>query len=154
MPFLDKPVNIRVFPSEKRIKVVTEKNTLVVQYEGLYVFDTEGVSGVDMPRDLSCYRVVDWFDCKGLYDLDISEINTNDDFVRKIKLFPTTRVDGDQKYMDLLCESFLSEEQLKSFDYSDTMSRFKVVDLLNKHGADKVKMTLWKRDVYPIYKTI
>ena len=64
------------------------------------------------------------------------------------------RVDGRQDYMDLLSESFLTENQLKSFEFSDTMARFKILDLLGKHGAKGVKMALWKRDIYPVYKRL
>ena len=151
-PFVDKVSNIRVIPEEKLIKIITHKGAFTVQYEELHLFDTENVSGVSLKREVVHYRVIDWFDCKGLYDLDFNEITTEDQFVNKIKLFKTLRIDGDQKYLDLLCESFLTEDQLKSFDYSDTMVRFKVADLLKKRGIDKVQMVLWKRDVYPIYK--
>ena len=151
-PFVDKVSNIRVIPEEKLIKIITHKGAFTVQYEELQLFDTENVSGVSLKREIVHYRVVDWFDCKGLYDLAFNEIATEDQFVNKIKLFKTLRIDGDQKYQDLLCESFLTEDQLKNFDYSDTMARFKVADLLKKHGIDKAQVVLWKRDVYPIYK--
>jgi len=151
-PFVDKVSNIRVIPEEKLIKIITHKSAFTVQYEELHLFDTENVSGVSLKREVVHYRVIDWFDCKGLYDLNFNEITTEDQFVNKIKLFKTLRIDGDQKYLDLLCESFLTEDQLKNFDYSDTMARFKVADLLKKHGIDKAQVVLWKRDVYPIYK--
>jgi len=153
-PFVDKASSIRITPEEKLIKIITHKSAFTVQYEELHLFDTENVSGVSLKREVVHYRVIDWFDCKGLYDLDFDEITTEDQFVNKIKLFKTLRIDGDQKYLDLLCESFLTEDQLKNFDYSDTMARFKVADLLKKHGIDKVQMVLWKRDVYPIYKCL
>ena len=153
-PFVDKASSIRITPEEKLIKIITHKSAFTVQYEELHLFDTENVSGVSLKREVVHYRVIDWFDCKGLYDLNFNEITTEDQFVNKIKLFKTLRIDGDQKYLDLLCESFLTEDQLKNFDYSDTMARFKVADLLKKHGIDKVQMVLWKRDVYPIYKCL
>ena len=76
----------------------------------------------------------------------------DDKFVNIIKLFKPRRIDGNQKYLDLLCESFLTESELKSFDYSDTMARFKTTELLEKRGIKKVKMFLWKRDIYPVYE--
>jgi hypothetical protein len=151
-PFVDKVSNIRVLPKEKVIKVMTLRNSFTIQYEKLHLFDTENVDGVSLQRELSHYRVIDWFDCKGLYDLDFDELTTKDKFVSKIKLFKTLRIDGDQKYLDLLCESFLTEDQLKSFDYGDTMARFKVADLLSRHIEKSFSMSSWKRDTYPIYK--
>ena len=107
-PFVDKVSNIRVTPEDKLIKIVTQSNSFTVQYEVLHLFDTENVVGVSLQRDIKHYRVIDWFDCRGLYDLDFDELTTEDKFVSKIKLFKTLRIDGDQKYLDLLCESFLT----------------------------------------------
>ncbi len=152
VPFVDKPNNIRVFPEEKILKVFTERNVYTVRYEELHLYDDENVEGISLDRELLHYRVVDWFDCQGLYDLDFNEILTDDKFVNIIKLFKTRRIDGNQKYLDLLCESFLAEEQLKNFDYSDTMARFKVVDALKKRGVGNPRMSLWKRDIHPVYK--
>lgn len=130
---------------------MAQNTVFSIQYETLHVFDTENVAGVSMQRELQHYRVVDWFDCKGLYDVGFEELTTEDKFVNKIKLFKTLRIDGDQKYLDLLCESFLTEDQLKNFDYSDTMARFKVADLLKRRLGKEISMVSWKRDIYPIY---
>ncbi len=154
VPFTDKSNNIRVYPEEKILKVFTDRNVYTIRYDKLHLYDDENVDGVALERELLHHRVIDWFDCQGLYDLGFGEIVTEDKFVNRIKLFKSRRIDGNQKYLDVLCESFLTDSQLKSFDYSDTMARFKVVSLLSAHGIDKVKMTLWKRDVFPIYKTI
>ena len=152
VPFMDKSNKIRIFPEEKLIKVFTDHNVFVIKYENLYVFDDENVEGFSLNRELLHYRVVDWYDCQGLYDLGFDEITTDDKFVYIVRFFKTRRIDGDQRYLDLLCESFLTDNQLKSFDYSDTMARFKVASLLEKRGINKVKMSLWKRDIYPVYE--
>jgi hypothetical protein len=154
VPFTDKSNNIRIIPEEKILKVFTDRNVYTVRYDKLHLYDDENVEGASLDRELLYYRVIDWFDCQGLYDLDFNEFTTDDKFVNKIKLFKTRRIDGNQRYLDLLCESFLTGKQLKSFDYSDTMARFKVSDLLKKRGVTKPRMSLWKRDIYPIYKTI
>ena len=152
VPFTDKSNKIRIFPEEKLMKVFTDHNVFVIKYENLHVLDDENVEGFSLNRELLHYRVVDWFDCQGLYDLGFDEITTDDKFVYIVRLFKTRRIDGDQRYLDLLCESFLTDNQLKNFDYSDTMAKFKVLDLLEKHGVKKAKMSLWKRDIYPVYK--
>ena len=154
VPFADKSSNLRIFPEEKILKVFTDRNVYTVRYEKLHLYDDENVEGASLDRELLHYRVIDWFDCQGLYDLDFYEITTDDKFVNIIKLFKSRRIDGNQKYLDLLCESFLTDKRLKSFDYSNTMARFKVVDLLKKHGVTDPRMVHWKRDTYPIYKTI
>ena len=151
-PFMDKAASIRVFPDKKLIKIFTQKDVFTILYEKLRLFDTENVSGVTIQRKLKHYRVVDWFDCKGLHSLSFDEVKTGHKFVNRVKFFKTLRIDGDQKYLDLLCESFLSEEQLKSFDCSDTMVRLKAAGLLKKHCGREIEMRLWKRDVYPVYQ--
>lgn len=152
VPFVDKLSSLRVYPEEKILKVFTDRNVYTIRYDKLHLYDDENVEGASLDRELAHYRVVDWFDCQGLYDLDFDEITTSDKFVNTIKLFKTRRIDGNQKYLDLLCESFLAEEQLKNFDYSDTMARFKVVDALKKRGVGNPRMSLWKRDIHPVYK--
>tara|TARA_R110002074_G_scaffold323665_2_gene493988 strand:+ start:56 stop:697 length:642 start_codon:yes stop_codon:yes gene_type:complete len=151
-PFTDKVKNIRVDPDKKSLKVTTQETLFSVEYENIHIFDTKNVLGISAKEETKVYRVLDWFDCQGLGSLGFDEIKTKDNFVKTVKFFKTLRVDGAQRYLDLMCESFLTEEQLKSFDYSDTMARFKVADLLKNNGALNPKMVLWKRDIYPLYK--
>jgi hypothetical protein len=150
--FVDKVEALRVDPEKKTIKVFVGSTMFVVRYSNLHLFDIDNVSGVSMSRQLLHYRVLDWFDCKGFHGVDKKQIITEDDFVNKITFFKTPRIDGDQKYLDLLCESYLTEEQLKQFDYSDTMARLKTIEVLKKYCGKDIEMKLWKRDVYPIYK--
>lgn len=153
-PFVDKISKIRVDQNDKTIKVITGHNTFKICYDNLHVFDSENVGGVENNKELVHYRVVDWFDCKGLYDLSCKQIISDDDFVNKVMFFKSRRIDGNQRYLDLLCESFLTDSQLKSFEYSDTMVRFKVRDMLKKHLNKEIAMSLWKRDIYPVYKCL
>ena len=149
VPFGDKLVKIRV--EDDILRVICDNNTYSIRYEKLRVFDDENVEGFSLDRQTCLYRVVDFFDCRGLFDLDFDEIQTEDNFVNKIKLFKTPRIDGNNRYMDLLCESFLTEEQLNNFDYSDTMVRLKTEHMLQEKGIKKLNMKLWKRSIYPIY---
>jgi len=153
-PFTDKVEAVRVDSEQKTVKVLTKSSRYVIKYQNLHVFDTKNVSGISLAREIIHYRVLDWFDCKGLCEIGVEEITTDDEFVNKIVFFKTRRIDGDQKYLDLLCESFLTEEQLKTFDYGDTMTRFKLIDLLKMHFGREIQLSLWKRDVYPVYKCL
>lgn len=154
VPFTDKVKSLRIDQESRTIKVFLNEGTCIVQYDQLYVLDLENVYGLQQDRKLIHYRVIDWFDCQGLYGLAAQAVATNDKFVKTIGFFKSRRVDGNQKYLDLYCESFLSKEQLKSFEYSDTMARFKVASLLKEHTSREVTLKLWKRDVYPVYQTI
>lgn len=154
VPFTDKSRGIRIFPERKVIKVFTDRKAYTINYNNLHLFDDENVEGKCLNRELLHYRVVDWFDCHGLFDVANNVIITKDRFVQKIVFFKSLRIDGDQRYLDLLCESKLTKDQLKNFEYGQTMARFKVVDLLEKSGIKDPKMTFWKRDIYPVYGTI
>lgn len=151
-PFLDKVTAIHVLENN-HLKVVTSLNTFYIKYENLHVFDDTNVVGYSLNREIDHYRVIDWFDCQGLYDIENLLMSTGEKFVSNIQFFLSKRIDGNQKYYDLLCESFLTEEQLKNFDYSDTMVRFKLEDIL-KGDLGAPTLTFWKRDIYPVYKTI
>ena len=154
VPFTDKSKNLRIIPEKKIIKVITDRNVYVIKYDKIHLYDDENVEGVSLDREILHYRVIDWFDCQGLYDLSFNEITTEDNFVNNIKLFKSIRIDGNQKYLDLLCESFLGDNDLKNFDYGETMARFKVVDLLKSFNIANPRLSHWKRDIYPVYKTI
>ena len=153
-PFTDKVSSLRILQDDKIIKAHTRNNVFKIRYENLHLYDDENVEGVSLERKLLHYRVIDWFDCQGLYDLNFEKLTTEDKFVNKVLLFKSRRIDGNQKYLDLLCESFLTTEQLKNFDYGDTMVRFKVSKLLKDSGLNRFKLHFWKRDAYPIYETI
>tara|TARA_Y100001973_G_scaffold16877_1_gene24519 strand:+ start:249 stop:905 length:657 start_codon:yes stop_codon:yes gene_type:complete len=153
-PFADKVKSLRIDHEERLIKVFLRDAVFVVQYKNLHILDLENVHGSNLERQLVHYRVVDWFDCQGLHSLETKTVETGDKFVQTVGFFKSRRIDGNQKYLDLYCESFLTEDQLKSFDYSDTMARFKVADLLKNLTTKEVDLRLWKRDVYPIYQTI
>ena len=151
-PFFSNVKKIRVFTDNYQLKVITSKGSHVIKFDKLHVYDDENVEGFSLDRELAYYRVIDWFDCKGMHSLEIQDVVTQDEFVNKIIFFKSTRFDGNQKYLDLLCESFLTKEQLKKFDYSDTMAKFKVANELSKKGLGDIAMSVWKRDVYPVYK--
>ena len=156
-PFVNLIQSLRVDEDNKLITVFTNtNNTYKAQYDELFVYDVMNVSGLEHKYDtkLKGYRVLDWFDATKVGATDLEEITTEDNFVNKITFFNNTRIDGDRGYKDLVSESFLTQEQLKNFDYSDTMAKFKTLNVLSNNGLDGANLTLWKRDVYPVYEGI
>ena len=153
VPFTDMSKNIRILPENNILKVFTSSKVYTVGYSSIKVFDDLNVEGFSLDRQLSHYCVVDWFDCHGLRRANLDTIETGEALVSKVKFFNTPRIDGDHKYLDLFCESHLTKDQLQSFEYSDTMAKFKLIDLLCKNGFKDPKLSFWKREVYPVYKT-
>tara|TARA_R110000824_G_scaffold38028_1_gene116522 strand:- start:921 stop:1598 length:678 start_codon:yes stop_codon:yes gene_type:complete len=156
-PFVNLVDKLRVDQEEKIISVFTNTNkTYKIGYDNLHVFDVRNVSGLEDKYELSLigYRVLDWFDATKVGAIKLEEIITEDKFVSKITFFNNIRIDGDRGYKDLVSESFLTENQLKNFEFSDTMARFKTLDILKRYGLNSVNLVLWKRDVSPVYERL
>ena len=155
-PIVEKVTNIRINPEQKSLRVFTEYEHFVIKYDTLHLFSVDNIFGLEeeTETELTGYRVLDWFDVRGMGTHDVDEIALENDFIKNIRFFKTCRLDGDQPYKDLVCESFLTEKQLKSVDFTDTMARFKTLSILEERGLGKPELRLWKRDVYPIKETI
>ena len=152
-PFTNRIKTIRVDLDSKTIRVLTsEESAYSLRYDDLFVFDIANVYGFEDYTSVTKerYRVVDWFDARGISAVPHESINTGDNFVKTIEFFNSRRVDGEHPYQDLLCESFLTEDQLKNPEYTDTMARFKTTSILKSMGYEQANLKLWKRDVYPV----
>jgi hypothetical protein len=154
-PFTNTVRLARVDPDRRVIRITTNSHkTYVLSYEHLHVFDMCNVEGLEeyFTQQQTSNRVLDWFDARSVRG-EQDGISTNDNFVKNVHFFKSCRIDGNTEHQDIVCESFLSNKQLKSADYSDTMSRFKTIHELSKLGYTDVELTLWKRDIIPLFKT-
>jgi hypothetical protein len=78
-----------------------------------------------------CYDYIA-FNSGGKHEVDY--INTNDDFVSKIWFYSSDRIDGNTPVRDACTVSKLTKQQLQDFDFSQTMARFKAVQLMKDNG--------------------
>jgi hypothetical protein len=78
-----------------------------------------------------CYDYIG-FNKGGKHEIDY--IKTSDDFVREIWFYPSDRIDGNTPVKDACAVSVVKAEQLPHFEFSQTMSRFKVIDEMEKRG--------------------
>jgi len=78
-----------------------------------------------------CYDYVA-FNKGGKHEVDY--IRTDDDFVREIWFYSSDRIDGNTPVRDACAVSELTREQLRDFDFSETMARFKVVHEMEQRG--------------------
>ena len=64
-------------------------------------------------------------------------LETKDEFIREVIFYPSDRF-GNQASgrirKDLVAVSFLEDHQLKDFEYSDTMARFKILQMMKNAG--------------------
>ena len=65
---------------------------------------------------------------------DHDYLQTDSEFVRHVYFYPSDRIDGNHDKKDLASFSYISEENLKLFDYSPTIVKFKVLKTMKEAG--------------------
>ena len=78
-----------------------------------------------------CYDYIA-FNSGGKHEIDF--IYTGDDFVSEIWFYSSDRIDGNTPVRDACAVSKLTESQLRDFDYSETMARFKALKIMKDNG--------------------
>lgn len=119
------------------LKVVPESGTLVdVEFENCYIFDDENVTVPNevVEKGKDEYRVFDWMNVRTGATHGFDEIMTKDKFINKIYFYRSRRVDGYHNKKDLVAESLMNESQLSDFDFSETMAKFKIQNIMGKYG--------------------
>ena len=107
-----------------------------IKFAKAYYFGDKNCSGIVKEKTVAnpLYTCYDWiaFNRGGKHEIDL--IETPDDFVSKSWFYPTDRIDGNSAVKDACLVSTLTEEQLLSFDYSQTMARFKMIAEMEERG--------------------
>jgi len=129
--------NIRVH--DDMVRVVTGNVTFKYQFDRLYIFDPTDIQ-IDaeiLETNPKTYRVFDDFELSVLgpkrYQLD--PIIDGEDLGKQLHFYCSDRVDGADYITDCIVESELTQEQLNSFDYSDSIVRFIVERHLSSVGV-------------------
>lgn len=137
-PMGDKVVSMNI--RDNLLKVSTINSRLgIFEFNKLIVFDDKEVYGLPMikRKEIGKSRVLDWFDVRSGMEHDHDMFKTEDDFVRQVIFYPSDRF-GNQASgrirKDLVAVSFLDEEQINDFEYSDTMARFKILQMMKDAG--------------------
>tara|TARA_Y100000114_G_scaffold64604_1_gene59168 strand:+ start:915 stop:1790 length:876 start_codon:yes stop_codon:yes gene_type:complete len=80
------------------------------------------------------YKVFDriGFNTGGKHHIDYME--SSDDFVSKVWFYSSDRICGNTGVKDACALSILTDEQLNSSSFTQTMTNFKLLDLLKKNG--------------------
>ena len=129
-------INIR----DDILKVTTHNSRLArFKFNKLVVFDDHNVYGLPLikERKIGKSRVLDWFDVRSGMEHEHDLLETKDEFIREVIFYPSDRF-GNQASgrirKDLVAVSFLEDHQLKDFEYSDTMARFKILQMMKDAG--------------------
>lgn len=138
LPMGDKVVSLNIL--ENTLKASTRNSKLArFSFNKLVVFDDKAVFGLpEIKRsDVGKSIVLDWYDVRTGMEHAHDFFETSDDFVKEVYFYPSDRF-GNQKSgrirKDLVSVSHLSEDQIKDFDFSDTMAKFKILKLMKENG--------------------
>ena len=127
--------NLRLF--EDKIIISNEYSKIMeLGFEKCYYYGDDGAQGfvqkVDLDEEIYvCYDYIA-FNSGGKHEIDF--IHTGDDFISEIWFYSSDRIDGNTPVRDACAVSKLTESQLRDFDYSETMARFKVLKIMKDHG--------------------
>lgn len=83
------------------------------------------------PELFLCYDYIA-FNRGGKHEIDF--INTSDDFISEVWFYSSDRIDGNTPVRDACAISKLTSQQLQDFDFSETMARFKVMQIMKDKG--------------------
>ena len=153
---------------DKNLKLTTKNNLLInISFEKIYIFNDENLEGLPLSTGNSSEEniVIDWFDVNSGGTHSFQELKTEDRFVNNIKFYISKRFRADFTKKDCYSISYITNEELKLFEYSQTYSGFKVRKIMKENGIkgryDKtnkkyktVKLTSNRRDVFPLGKNI
>jgi hypothetical protein len=114
----------------RELRVISENSTFKYTFDSMCIFDATGIdidNEVSTPRDKT-FLVFDDFELSVLGNKkeSIRPVEGGEWFVKELHFYCSNRVDGANYITDCVAESELTQEQLYSFDYSDTMARFVV----------------------------
>lgn len=137
LPMADKTSSISI--QDDILKATTSRSRMArFKFKKLFVYDDAGVSGLPLLKESTKYpsRILDWFDVRSGMEHDHEILTSDQDFVKEIIFYPSERMGSQKKRIrkDLVAVSYLSEDQLLNFDYSSTMARFKITQMMKDAG--------------------
>jgi len=138
LPMSDKTESISI--QDNKLKAVTGNSRLGrFEFDKLVVFDDRDIRGLPPTRgqEVGKCRVIDWFHVRSGMEHNHNSLETEDDFIQKVIFYPSDRF-GNQTSerirKDLVAISCLEQDQLDDFDYSDTMAKFKITQMMKDAG--------------------
>ena len=134
LPMSSNATSIRIVDNE--LSVITKHSrNIKFNFNKLVVFDDEKVFGLlQVKRRITKKsRVFDWVNVRSGCSHDILYLHSDAEFVKDIIFYPTDRSDN-RSLKDLVAISHLTNEQINDFNYSDTMAKFKIIEMMKEAG--------------------
>ena len=80
------------------------------------------------------YICYDWIAINRGGKQDIDLIETGDQLAREMWFYPSDRIDGKTLIKDVCSVSLLTQEEMRDFNYSQTMAKFKLIHEMESRG--------------------
>ena len=133
---------------DNQLKIISQNTTYKYSFETCFIFDP---TAIQLDNNIvttkpKTFLVLDDFELStmGKHRFDIEPITGGGNFAREVHFYSSDRVDGASYITDCVVESELTQDQLSSFDYSDTMARFVVERHLTSVGIYGTFMEYYK----------
>ncbi len=135
IPLSNKVSTIRI-EDDNMLKITTKKFRVIrVKFKKLRIFDSKSIDGLSIPeKQIFNFKVIDWVDVKSGMKHDYDYFETDNDFVKEVYFYPSTRFAGSKDRKDLVSVSYLKKYQLENFENSDTYVKFKILKLMKAAG--------------------
>lgn len=139
MPLADKTLHLRIENEKNILKVITKNHKMIkFKFDKLIIFDDENVHGLPTPKKSISKDdkklVLDWIDVRRGMQHQFDYCVTDDDFVNRIHFYKSDRLCGDHDKKDIVSFSYLTFDELNSYEFSDTYAKFKILHLMKKAG--------------------
>ncbi|MAH48820.1 hypothetical protein CMI37_23535 [Candidatus Pacearchaeota archaeon] len=113
---------------DEKLKVITKGNTKVlINFGKLHIFDLDNFTNLNVEEIVEDYTVYDFFDITaGAKQINRPIVEFENTFVKTATFVPTNRSDRDKSgatLKDILVKSHIQSEDIKSFDFSETVVR-------------------------------
>ena len=120
------------------LKIVTQGNTKVmINFQKLHIFDLDNCGNLGVDEVIKDYLVHDMFDITSGSRLGREIIlKPKDEFVRLIEFVTSNRIDRNKSgdFKDIVTTSIIGFEDIKNFDYSDTVIRILIERKLKEYN--------------------
>jgi hypothetical protein len=135
-PTSDKLQSIRI--EENSLKAHTSNARMMkATFEEAIIFDDHELYGLDFTENKQENKLIevrDWFNVRSGMKHQFDLLENEEDFVKKILFYPSERIDGNSPYKDAVSISYLTEEQIQDFEYSEINARFKTLYEMKSAG--------------------
>jgi hypothetical protein len=133
------PFEVRTIAFEDGdLKIITEGNTKVlIDFKTLHIFDTDNFETLEVEEIIKDHLVYDLFDVtQGSRLGEDFTLLCNEELLQSIKFVPSNRIDQNHhgEFKDIIVRSCISDCDLRSFDFSETIVRIKLERKLKEHN--------------------